>query len=67
MEDERIAYVAPDVVDLGPFDALYGGEDCFPVGSVATGNCDSGGSATEDCVDGNSADWTCVIGDAALL
>jgi hypothetical protein len=62
MEDERIAYVAPDVVDLGPFDALYGGDPCGPVGSVATGNCETGGVADEVCTaDGSQATIGCVL------
>jgi hypothetical protein len=49
MEKERIAYVAPAVVDLGPSDALYGGDECAPVGSVALENCGDGGNAQTGC------------------
>jgi hypothetical protein len=47
-QEDRIDYVAPQVVDLGRVDALYGGDLCEP-GSAATDTCRTGYQAALVC------------------
>ncbi len=51
---KKIEYVQPEILDLGPLDAIFG-QDCKP-----------GSGAAEDCLNGvNPGSGSCVIGSGA--
>ncbi len=64
---KRIDYVAPQVIDLGFPDSLYGQEAvCDPRGSSATQSCEAGPLASASCHDGFGAQTACTPnGDSA--
>jgi hypothetical protein len=64
-KDNRIQYVKPKVLDLGPAASVFGAEDCAPgtnpsgtgctVGVGASGNCSSTGTGASCVAPGSIA------------
>lgn len=60
MEQKRIDYIAPKIIDLGSSQSLYGQETCVPGSQAAGDGCQAGSLADGSChVNGDGARTMC--------